>query len=83
MKIEELSFEEAYTRLSETAARLEKGNLTLDESLAMYEEGVALARHCKELLEKAELRVEQTDPSPSSRIESQGQLFVDEDDDFI
>ena len=38
-------------------ARLEEGNLTLEESLGLYEEGMKLARHCQELLQGAELRI--------------------------
>jgi exodeoxyribonuclease VII small subunit len=34
------------------------GNMTLDDSLAAYEEGMALAAHCQTLLDAAELRVE-------------------------
>ncbi len=54
-----LSFEEAYARLEEIVARLEAGELSLDESLALYEEGQRIAQHCGALLDAAELRVEQ------------------------
>ena len=50
-------FEALYRRLEETVAKLEEGGLTLDESLALYEEGMKLARRCQELLRDAELRV--------------------------
>lgn len=60
--IKQLSFEEAYERLNETAARLERGNLSLEISLALYEEGVLLSQHCETLLNKAELRVSQVAP---------------------
>lgn len=60
--IQKLSFEEAYERLNETAARLERGNLSLEISLALYEEGVLLSQHCEDLLNKAELRVSQVAP---------------------
>jgi exodeoxyribonuclease VII small subunit len=50
-------FESVYKRLEETVARLEDGGLTLDESLALYEEGMKLARRCQELLQQAELKV--------------------------
>ena len=58
-EIKELSFEEAYERLNEMAGQLERGNLSLEESLALYEEGVLLSQHCETLLDKAELRVSQ------------------------
>ncbi|MCH7484546.1 MAG: exodeoxyribonuclease VII small subunit [Chloroflexi bacterium] len=38
-------------------AKLEEGDLTLEESLALYEEGMKLAKQCQELLKGAELRV--------------------------
>ncbi len=57
--IAELSFEEAYDRLEDVLSRLQVGNMSLDDSLAAFEEGIALAAHCQALLDAAELRVEQ------------------------
>ncbi|MCR4408385.1 MAG: exodeoxyribonuclease VII small subunit [Anaerolineae bacterium] len=59
MQIEELSFEEAFKQLEETVHRLETGDLTLEESIALFERGQALARHCSAALDRAELRVNQ------------------------
>ena len=56
--LDDLAFEEAYERLEEVLSRLQMGNMTLDDSLAAYEEGMALAAHCQTLLDAAELRVE-------------------------
>lgn len=53
-----LSFEDAFKRLEDIVARLEAGDLSLDESLALYEQGQQLARHCSQLLDAAELRVQ-------------------------
>jgi exodeoxyribonuclease VII small subunit len=50
-------FEDAMKRLEEIVARLEKGELTLEESLALYEEGVMLSRHCHAKLEEAEGKI--------------------------
>jgi exodeoxyribonuclease VII small subunit len=50
-------FEALYKQLEETVAKLEQGNLSLEESLSLYEAGTALARRCQELLQDAELRV--------------------------
>ena len=50
-------FEALYGRLEDAVSRLEKGGLTLEESLSLFEEGMKLARRCKETLQRAELRV--------------------------
>ena len=51
------SFEDAMSRLDAIVAKLEEDKLPLDEMLARYEEGVALARYCGEKLEAAEQKV--------------------------
>ncbi len=53
-----LSLEEALGRLEAIVRHLEEGEPSLDEALARYEEGVRLLRHCYNLLEKAERRIE-------------------------
>lgn len=52
-----MTFEQAFEALQETVAQLETGELTLEETLALYERGRALARRCQDLLDTAELRV--------------------------
>lgn len=54
-----MTFEDAFRRLDEVVSRLEQGDLALEESLALYEEGMALAARCNDLLDKADLRVRQ------------------------
>ncbi|UCC64232.1 MAG: exodeoxyribonuclease VII small subunit [Anaerolineae bacterium] len=61
-KDNELTFEAAFQELEETIQRLEDGELTLDEAIALFERGQALARLCDEKLEQAELRVSQLLP---------------------
>jgi exodeoxyribonuclease VII small subunit len=56
-----LSFEDAYAQLEDIAAQLEAGDLSLDDSVALYERGQALARLCGKLLDAAELRIQQID----------------------
>jgi len=51
------TFEDLYGRLEETVAKLEAGGLNLDNALALYEEGMNLARRCQEILDGAELKV--------------------------
>jgi exodeoxyribonuclease VII small subunit len=60
----QLTFEELYRELEETVRRLEAGDLTLDESLALFERGAALAEQCNLLLDSAELRVRQLTTRP-------------------
>lgn len=55
----DLTFEQAYAELEDIVERLESGDLTLDDSVALYARGQALARHCGVLLDGAELRVQQ------------------------
>jgi len=52
-------FEESFARLQEVVAKLSEGNLTLEEALSAYEEGMGLADSCSRMLEEAELRVKQ------------------------
>jgi exodeoxyribonuclease VII small subunit len=58
-EIEQLSFEEAMQALAAAVGKLESGDLVLEESLALFERGQALAAHCQQLLDTATLRVEQ------------------------
>lgn len=60
------TYETLYTRLQEVVARLEAGELPLDESLRLYEEGVGLAAECQRLLDAAELRVQQLQAGESA-----------------
>ncbi|MDE3095755.1 MAG: exodeoxyribonuclease VII small subunit [Chloroflexota bacterium] len=46
-----------YARLEERVGRLEQGGLSLDEAIAVYEEGMALARRCQDQLDRAELKI--------------------------
>jgi exodeoxyribonuclease VII small subunit len=54
----DLGFDQILTRLREVVMRLESGELSLEQSLLIYEEGVQLARRGQQLLASAERRVE-------------------------
>lgn len=56
-KEEARSFEESMKRLDEIVEQLEEDKLPLDRMIALYEEGVGLARACGERLEAAEQKV--------------------------
>jgi exodeoxyribonuclease VII small subunit len=55
--VEGLSFERALAELESIVQRLEQGKVDLEESIAIYERGEALKKHCEKLLEEAEMRV--------------------------
>ena len=57
MAAEKMSFEQSMTRLEEIVRTLEGGSATLDESLKLYEEGVALVRACSTKLDEAENKI--------------------------
>jgi exodeoxyribonuclease VII small subunit len=54
-----LSFEEALSRLEQIIERIESGEAGLEQAIAEYERGVALIRRCKDILQKAEQRVDE------------------------
>ena len=58
-KIESLSYEAAREELIETVRRLEAGGTTLEESLALWERGEALAKRCQEWLDGARRRLDE------------------------
>ena len=58
-EIETLSFEEAFSQLEAVVGQLEAGDLALDQAMALFERGMALATHCNARLDVAELRVQQ------------------------
>ena len=55
--MKEKRFEDAMRELEDIVKRLESGDLSLEESLKIFEEGVALSRYCFRKLEEAEKRV--------------------------
>ena len=56
--ISDLSFEEAMAALEQVVGRLERGEVPLEESIALYERGAALRAHCEAKLKDAEEKVE-------------------------
>jgi exodeoxyribonuclease VII small subunit len=59
MSQEHPSFEVALKQLEEVVQKLEKGELPLEESLRLYEDGIRLSRYCHAKLEEAEGKIEQ------------------------
>ena len=56
--VEQLSFETALKELEDIVARLEQGEVDLEDSIALYERGQALKSHCEQKLKAAEGRLE-------------------------
>src|SRR4051812_41576050 len=59
--VEEGAFEETLSALELVVEHLERGRLTMDESIAWHEAGLGLMRRCSHLLEQAELRISALD----------------------
>ncbi len=71
-KVENLTFEQAFAELEEAVRKLEAGGLALEESLALFELGQALAAHCNAHLDQAELKVRQLSPDGLVPFEPEG-----------
>ena len=68
-KKERLGFEEALQRLEAVVEKLNNEEISLEDSVALYEEGIKLSKICTETLENAALKIEQIDQdnSPDSK----------------
>jgi exodeoxyribonuclease VII small subunit len=64
------NFEEKLTSLEAVVERLERGDLTLDESVKLFEEGVKLSNACKQELEQAEGRIQLLVEGPGTRMQA-------------
>ena len=81
-KIENLSFEDALAQLERVVRSLDAGQSSLETSLADYERGVKLFRHCHAALQNAERRIEilknvSPDGSLTTEIASENQFLTD------
>lgn len=56
--ISQLTFEQAIKELTGIVSQIEDGDIALQDSLAKYERGMALIKHCQSILQKAEKRIE-------------------------
>lgn len=61
-QIGEMNYEEAFQELKDLVRRLESDELPLEQGLALFERGQALAARCTQLLEEAELKLKQLVP---------------------
>ena len=67
--MQDMNFEQAMERLEQITAQLSREGITLEESLALYEEGVALARMCDKCLEDTERKIKTLQISADGEIE--------------
>ncbi len=75
----EQKFEEAFQKLEAIVKKLEEGNLTLEESLKAFDEGVRLSRFCTKKLDEAEKKVEILLKESNGRLVSKP-FSLDEED---
>jgi len=57
--VSEMTFEEALRELEQVVGQLESGNVDLEKSIAFYERGAELKKHCEAKLAQAQARIEQ------------------------
>lgn len=63
MNRKEMSFEESMQRLEQIVRALERGDVALEESLKLFQEGTGLIRNCGKLLDEAQLQVRKIVPA--------------------
>ena len=56
-KIDNLTYEDAFSRLQKITELLENGNVTLDDSIKYYEQGILLKNFCEKKLKDAEMKI--------------------------
>jgi exodeoxyribonuclease VII small subunit len=70
----EPTFEQAFEELGTVVARLEAGDLPLEEALALFERGQELAARCSDMLDKAELRLKTLSDASSSPLDDEEEV---------
>lgn len=63
-----LTFEEALRELEAIAERIEQGKIGLEESIGQYERGMGLAKQCRDILSKAEQKIQKLQPKPDGTL---------------
>lgn len=70
-EFEKMTYEEAIKRLQEIVTRLEDADIPLEESLAVFQEGIALSKLCREKLAEIEYRVDYLLKNEQKSLEGQ------------
>jgi len=80
VKMSEIKFEKAMTRLEKIVEELERGDLDIDKSLEIFEEGIKMSRVCSKKLSEAEAKIEKLTKGKKGELVTE--LFpVSENDD--
>lgn len=79
---EDASYEQLAELLQRQVALLERGELSLAQSLAAYERGVALVRRCGQLLDNAQLRISTLSANAENNMTEQHTAGEDSDDQW-
>ncbi len=78
-EISKLTFEQAINQLKGIVEKIEQGEIPLQDSLEQYEKGMALIKHCRDILQKAEKRIERISkeepPEPPQEAENSEPLL--------
>ena len=83
-EVEKLSFEQAIETLTGIVDRIESGQVPLAESLAQYEKGMALIKHCRGILLDAEKRIEEiAADEPEDELDEEDEEESEEDDELF
>ncbi len=69
---EKQTFEQALAGLEKIVADVEQGKIGLEQSIAQYEKGMKLIKHCREILDSAEKRIETISKDAGDKSESHG-----------
>ncbi len=77
MPVDQLSYEAAFGELEDIVATLEGNQRPLDEAMALFERGQALATRCATLLDQAELKIRTLTPLPSESSNGRGVTGLD------
>ena len=78
-KTKTMEFEKSLKRLERIVKDLEKGDLTLDEALRKYEEGIEFAKGCSKMLKEAKTKVERLIKKEGTMASEEFQLTENED----
>lgn len=63
-----LTFEEALRQLEEVAEQIEQGKVGLEESIKKYEQGMGLVKQCRDILARAERKIQQLQAGPDGTL---------------